>query len=206
MNTHNDMRLPIDDPDAPATVMDHAMAFVRTLGTTLHLFAGSDDDQGAHAMENLRGSDPSIEDAGGPSHQTPGAPAGTTRRTRPPLYTLDALADKLAASEGVDLLDLDPMTTLVVRTAHSSYRIMVLKDTTVLLQGGCRFPDVTLAHLRGSGFGGYLLKLAWIGEGLRMEFLVDGKRFVTSTVRAITTEGDPATDSPSHPVRSSYHR
>jgi len=27
-----------------------------------------------------------------------------------------------------------------------------------------------------------------------MEFLVDGKRFVTSTVRAITTEGDPVTD------------
>jgi len=170
MNAHKDMRLPIDDRDA-----DHAMAFARTLGTTL---------QGDHAMENLRGSDP-----------------------RPPLYTLDAFADKLAASEGVDLLDLEPMTTLVVRTAHSSYRIMVLKDTTVLLQGGCRFPDVTLAHLRGSGFGGYLLKLAWIGEGLRMEFLVDGKRFVTSTVRAIAREGDPATDrSPSRPVRWSYHR
>ena len=129
-----------------------------------------------------------------PSHQTPGAPAGTTRRTRPPLYTLDGLADELAASEGVDLLDLPPMTTLVVRTVHSTYRIMVLQDTTVLLQGGRCFPEVTIAHLRGSGFGGHLLKLAWIGVGLRMEFLVDGKRFVTSTVRAITTEGDSATN------------
>lgn len=118
----------------------------------------------------------------------------------------DAFADTLAASEGVDLLDLEPMTTLVVDTAHSTYRIMVLQDTTVLLRGGQCFPDVTIAHLRGSGFGGYLLKLAWIGVGLRMEFLVDGKRFVTSTVRAITTAGDPATDQSRRAQRSRYHR
>jgi hypothetical protein len=168
MNAHRHMRLP-----------------------TLHLFPASDDDKGDRAMENMRGSDPSIEDAGGLS---PGAPAGTICRTPPPLYTLDGFADRLAASEGVDVLDLEPMTTLVVRTAHSAYRIVVLQDTTVLLQGGSRFPDATIAHLRGSGFGGYLLKLAWIGVGLRMEFLVDGTRFVTSTVRAIATERDPATD------------
>ena len=63
---------------------------------------------------------------------------------------------------------------------------------SVLLQGGRCVADVTIAHLRGSGFRGHLLMLAWIGVGLWMEFLVDGKRFVTSTVRAITTEGDPA--------------
>jgi hypothetical protein len=169
----------MDYPDAPATVMGHAMAFARTLGTKLHLLPAGDDDQG---------------DAGRLSHREPGAPAGTTRQAVSPLFTLDAFTERLAASEGVDLLDLEPMTTLVVRTAHSEYRIMVLQDTTVVLQGGHCFPEATIAHLRGSGFGGHLLKLAWIGAGMRMEFLVDGKRFVTSTVRAITTEGSPATD------------
>ena len=194
MNAHQHLRLPIDDRDAPATVMEHAMAFARTLGTKLHFFPVSDDDQGDIAMENMRGRDPSIEDAGGLSHRKLGAPAATTRQAVPRLFTLDGFAEKLADSEGVDLLDLEPMTTLVVRTAHSAYRIVVLQDTTVLLQGGRCFPDATIAHLRGSGLGGHLLKLAWIGVGLRMEFRVDGKRFVTSPVRAITTEGDPATD------------
>ena len=115
-------------------------------------------------------------------------------RDAPATVMAPGVAFDLTASEGVDLLDLEPRTTVVVHTAHSVYRIVVLQDTTVLLQGGRCFPEVTLAHLRGSGFGGYLLKLAWIGVGLRMEFLVDGKRFVTSTVRAITTEGNPATD------------
>jgi len=87
------------------------------------------------------------------------------------------------------------MTTLVVSTSHSEYRIIVLQDTTIRLQGG-PFPDVRVGHLHGSGFGGTLLKLGWIGVGLRMEISVDGKRFVTSVVRAIATESDPATDRP----------
>lgn len=201
MNALRHMRLPVDDRDAPATIVKHAMAFARTLGTTLRLSPGSVVCDGEMAAENVRGGDPGIGGARGPSHGKPGAPAATTCRTGPPRYTLDAFADELADNEGVDLLDLAPMTTLVVHTAHSAYRIMVLQDTTVLLQGGPCVPEVTIAHLRGSGFGGYLLKLAWIGVGLRMEFLVDGKRFVTSTVRAITTEDDPRAEP--HPPRVS---
>ena len=115
-----------------------------------------------------------------------GAPADGPRP-----YTMDGF-EQLAESEGISLPDLEPLTTLVVRTSHSVYRMMVLEDTTVLLQGGA-FPEDTIGHLQGSGFGGHLLKLGWIGVGLRMEILVDGKRFITSTVRAITTESDPAT-------------
>ena len=134
-------------------------------------------------------------DAGSPSHSESGTPADETRRRITPLYTLDGFTEELSACEGVNLCDLEPMTTLVVRTSHSVYRIIVLQDTTVLVQGG-RFPDDTIGHLHGSGFGGNLLKLGWIGVGLRMEISVDGKRFVTSVVRAITTESDPATDRP----------
>jgi hypothetical protein len=117
------------------------------------------------------------------------APAGEKRRTIPRPCTLEGFTEALAESEGVSLPDLEPLTTVVVQTSHSVYRMTVLHDTTVLLRGGA-FPVETVARLHGSGFGGYLLKLGWVGVGLRMEFSVDGKRFITSTVRAITTECD----------------
>ena len=119
--------------------------------------------------------------------------AGEKRRTIPRPSTLDAFTEALAESEGVSLPDLEPLTTLVVQTSHSVYRMTVVHDTTVLLRGGA-FHAETMALLHGSGFGGYLLRVGWIGVGLRMEFSVDGKRFITSAVRAITTECAAATD------------
>jgi hypothetical protein len=139
--------------------------------------------------------DHGMAEAGGPSHSETGTPAGETRRRITPLDTLDGFTEELSACKGVNLSDLEPMTKLAVRTSHSVYRIIVLPDTTVLVQGG-HFPGARIGHLHGSGFGGSLLKLGWIGVGLRMEISVDGKRFVTSVVRAITTENDPATDRP----------
>ena len=147
--------------------------------------------EGDVATDGVRGMKPSLANPGSPSHAETVAPAGEKRRTIPQPCTLDAFTEALAESEGVSLPDLEPLTTLVVQTCHSVYRMTVVHDTTVLLRGGA-FPVETMARLHGSGFGGYLLRLGWIGVGLRMEFSVDGKRFVTSAVRAITTECDAA--------------
>jgi hypothetical protein len=102
--------------------------------------------------------------------------------------TLDGFADEVSATEGVCVRDLEPLTTLLVRTCNSLYRIIVSRGTAVLVQGGQFFPEVTLGHLDGSSFGGSLLKLAWIGVGLRMEISSGGQRIVTSPVREIRTE------------------
>ncbi len=110
--------------------------------------------------------------------------------------TLDEFADEVSATEGVSLTELEPLTTLLVRTCHSLYRIIVWRGTTVLVQGGRRFPDVTVGRLNGSSLGGSVLKLAWIGVGLRMEICAGGRRIVTSPVREITTERDPSTARP----------
>ena len=186
------MLVPLDSRVAPPTVVTRATAFARTLGVKLHLFPGSDDREHDIVTEDSS-VDPSSEDSGGRLQAETGVSAGKTRRARPPFYTLAAFAHQLAGNEGVNLLDLEPMTTLVVRTAHSVYRILVLQGTTVLFQGGSCFPDITIGHVRGSGFGGHLLKMAWIGVGLRMEISAAGKPFVTSAVRAIAIEGDPST-------------
>ena len=109
-------------------------------------------------------------------------------------YAVDEFADEASASEGLNLDDLEPLTTLMVRTCHSRYRIVVWRGTTVLLQGGRRFPHTTVCRINGSGCGGSVLKLAWIGVGLRMEIAAGGGCIVTSPVLEITTERDSSSD------------
>ena len=107
-----------------------------------------------------------------------------------PVCTLEGIADAMAATEGVTLADLEPLTMLVVRTCHSLYRIIVWRDTTVFVQGGRHFPNTVLGRINGSSLRGSLLKLGWIGVGLRMEICVGGRLIVTSPVREITIERD----------------
>jgi len=51
-------------------------------------------------------------------------------------------------------------------------------------------------RMDGSGFGGSLLKVGWIGIGLRMEILAGDQRIVTSPVRDISIE--PRTSTTAH--------
>jgi hypothetical protein len=105
----------------------------------------------------------------------------------PRAATLDGFSTDASEAEGLHLSDLEPLTTVVVRTCNSVYRIIVSERTLVRVQGGRYFPDMTSAHLNGSSAGGSLLKVAWIGVGLCMEISAGGQRIVTSPVRAIST-------------------
>jgi len=104
--------------------------------------------------------------------------------------TFDGFAGAVAQTEGIGLADLDPITTLVVRTENSRYEIVVVQPrlTAVLVQGGPFFPRATRAVLSGSTFGGSMLKMAWVGIGLRMEFHVEHERIITSRVKAIAVQ------------------
>ena len=115
---------------------------------------------------------------------------GTTLRSAlvPQSATLQGFVSITSALEGIHLREVPPLTTLLVQTRNSQYRIIVLQGTSVLIQGGAFFPDPTRAHLSGSGFGGSLLKVAWIVLGLRMEISVNEQRIVTSDVREIAAE------------------
>ena len=120
---------------------------------------------------------------------TPGG--HSTRVLLPRAATLDGFADGVSVAEGISLEDLEPLTTLLVHTCNSLYRIIVSERTAILVQGGRFFPDATVGHLHGSSAGGSLLKLAWIGVGLRMEICANAQRIVTSPVRAIAREHTP---------------
>lgn len=101
---------------------------------------------------------------------------------------MDGFLAASAASDGLSVRDLEPLTTLYVRTYNSLYRIVIAHQTAIFVQGGRFFPDATDARLEGSSAGGTLLKLGWIGVGLCMEIWAQGRRIVTSPVRSIARD------------------
>jgi hypothetical protein len=106
----------------------------------------------------------------------------------PRAATLDGFVDELAEARGIHLREVEPLTTIVVQTHNSRYHIVMTGGTSAIVQGGKFFPDPTPARIDGSGFGGSLLKTAWIGIGLKMEIFANDQRIITSPVLDVTLE------------------
>ena len=105
--------------------------------------------------------------------------------------TLDRFA-AAAGGPGVAVRSLEPLTELRIQTRNTCYRIVVTRDADIIIQGGAFFPDPIRAHVEGASLGGNLLKVGWIGVGLRMEILAEGRRIVTTAVRSIVRADDAA--------------
>lgn len=99
--------------------------------------------------------------------------------------TLTGFTAETAARKGVHVTALEPFAKLLVRTRNTEYHLTIVDpdEWQVLVRGGRFFRTDTLAFLCGSGFGGALLKVAWIGVGLSCEFSSQGLRIVTSPVK-----------------------
>ena len=106
----------------------------------------------------------------------------------PRVATLDGFAEETATGRGLDLRDVEPLTTMTIQTRNSHYRVIVTRGTSVVVQGGQFFPDAVAARIDGSGFGGSLLKVGWIGVGMRMEIVAGDQRVITSPVHDISIE------------------
>lgn len=92
--------------------------------------------------------------------------------------------------EGIGIGSMATGTPVTIQTLYSTYELIVRDGGRhdVLLRGGRLFPGWTEAHLNGSTAGGSAIKSGWIGPGLRIEVVVDGKRFTTSPVQSIWIE------------------
>ena len=102
--------------------------------------------------------------------------------------TLDWFGGVVNDIKGVDLRQLPPFTTLLVRTVNSVYRVVITTGPEVYVQGGAFFPDPTSAYLDGASIGGSCVKVGWIGLGLLVQFRSGDQCVITSPVRAISTE------------------
>jgi hypothetical protein len=107
--------------------------------------------------------------------------------------TLDGFALEPGCVEGVALHSLEAGTVLNVITLHTDYRVVVVDPVRqrVLVTGGRLFPESTEVRFEGATAGGSVLKLGWIGTGLRLEMSMGLQRITTSRVRSVTIESVP---------------
>lgn len=103
--------------------------------------------------------------------------------------TLDSFAAESSNREGVPVHALAEGAMLVVKTRHSSYRVVVVDGSQrlVRVQGGV-FPEPTTVRLCGATAGGSAVKIGWILVGLRMEFRVGTRRITSSPVHSVTID------------------
>jgi hypothetical protein len=107
--------------------------------------------------------------------------------TIPSNCTLDWATEISSKLEGVALETLGAFDTIYVRTMYSDYQIFLLDPETgrALIQGGKYLAEPAEGMVCGSTFGGCMLKLRWLGVGLRMELNVNGQRLVTSAIQSL---------------------
>lgn len=92
-------------------------------------------------------------------------------------------------SDGVQLDQIEELTTLAVQTRNSLYEITVLNGRSgeVLVRGGEFFTKRTPVRLEGSTCGGSILKRRGLYLGLRMEFVPEPVEMISRV------EYDPTT-------------
>ncbi|MBI3693430.1 MAG: hypothetical protein HY238_01125 [Acidobacteria bacterium] len=86
----------------------------------------------------------------------------------------DAINRNICQSEiegGVFLDELGVGAALEVETRNRRYRVEKRGDNQILIHGHAKFcPDPVVVELRGSTWGGSMMKEGFIGRGMRLEF------------------------------------
>ncbi len=108
----------------------------------------------------------------------------------PRYCSLDGFTEMSSSFDGIAIRSLGQFDTVCAKTLNSDYYIFLLEPETgkALVQGGRFFVQPSEATVSGSTFGGCMLKMGWLGIGLRIEICFDGKRIVTSPVRTLMIE------------------
>ena len=127
--------------------------------------------------------------------------------TVPQCCTLDGATKISKELEGVTLGTLEAYDTIHAQTRNSEYKIFLLdpKSGRALVEGGKYLKEPVEATVSGSTFGGCMLKMGWLGVGLRIEMNVNGQRLETSPVQGLRVEHDSFDDSVADSDRIQWH-
>lgn len=94
---------------------------------------------------------------------------------RPNPHLSDAINSNIVQSEvegGVYLKDIPPESTLEIETQNRFYTLVHRGDGQFMICGHPKFcPEPTLVTVSGSNWGGSMLKKAYVGRGMHLEFL-----------------------------------
>ncbi len=91
---------------------------------------------------------------------------------------------------GINTSSLDVGTRIEVTTANSLYEMELLGDGKIKIRGGDFFPELVDGYFVGSTWGTPLLKMNWIGKGMRMEINYSDRKLTTSPVQEAKVIGD----------------
>lgn len=105
----------------------------------------------------------------------------------PRLCSLDGFAEGLKESRGINLMRVEALTQLRVKTADTVYQITVLEPfkSKILIEGGRLFAGGQEVTLSGASLGRSFLKMRCIWIGLQMELHTGDCTVVTSPVSSI---------------------
>lgn len=104
-------------------------------------------------------------------------------------YPIRKVLQEQQEQGGIKVHDLPADTVLVVQTKHSTYRLCVLGNGRAIVTGGKYFSAPTEVSFLGSSWGTSLLKIGWIGYGMRMELGIGDKFIITSPVQEASLIG-----------------
>ena len=94
---------------------------------------------------------------------------------RPNPHLSDSINHNIVRSEvegGVYLKDLPPESTIEIETQNRFYLLVCRGEGQFLISGHPKFcPEPTLVTVSGSNWGGSMLKKAYVGRGMHLEFL-----------------------------------
>ncbi len=83
---------------------------------------------------------------------------------------------------GVDLRTVAPETVLAVKTRNRVYTLVMKGSGRAMICGHPQYcPEPVLVHVIGSTWGGAMLKEAYLGRGMRLEFQRDRDRPVLTS-------------------------
>jgi frataxin-like iron-binding protein CyaY len=107
---------------------------------------------------------------------------------------IKARMDKSDADGGVFLKRLKAGDVLTVDTRNSTYILEVVdpEKWVVNIQGGIRFPESTEVTINGSTWGGSMLKIGFVGNGMCLEIRIPSEkhRLNTSCIENIHVKTD----------------
>jgi hypothetical protein len=86
----------------------------------------------------------------------------------------DGINGKIIQSEiegGVYLKDLPEESTLEIETRNRYYRLVLQSDGQAFISGHPEFcPEPVLVRIHGSNWGGSMIKSAYLGRGMHLEY------------------------------------
>jgi hypothetical protein len=98
---------------------------------------------------------------------------------------------------GVFLEGLPPDTVLQIRTQHHFYTAQLLGEGSALISGHPQYcPQPVQVTIAGSTWGGSMLKVRFIGRGMRLEFHHPAypTPIITSSIQEISERSESITD------------